>query len=202
MDISHAIVQGGYNGTAILDAAPLFVREPDPGPDGEWGTEDDDYGDLRLQEGSPAIDFGLAEFLPPDTFDLDDDGDTEEPLPIDLDSGPRVLGNEVDLGAYESPFAVALEPGAGVPIENILGAAYPNPFRSRTTLALDVSEAQNVTVEVFDVLGRRVATVHDGPLAVGAHRVMIEAVGLPAGLYLVRAEGETFSQSQRVTVVR
>ncbi len=199
--IEHTIVEGGYPGSAILDADPLFAQDPDPGPDGAWGTEDDDYGDLRLQEGSPAIDFGLAEFLPPDIFDLDQDGDTEEPLPVDLDGNARVQGNAPDLGAYESPFTVALEPGAGTPAQNALGAAYPNPFAAHTTLALDLASAQTVTVEVFDLLGRRVATVHDGPLAVGTHRVVIEA-GWPAGVYVVRASGETFQQAQRVTVVR
>jgi hypothetical protein len=204
--VSHSIIEGGCPASvtceAVVQSSPDFVRDPAPGLDGEWGTEDDDYGDLHLQEGSPAVDFGLAEFLPPDTFDLDGDGDTEEPLPIDLDGEPRVLGNEVDLGAYESPFTVALEPGAGVPTVSDLAAAYPNPFRRITTLALDVVEAQDVTVELFDLLGRRVATVHDGPLPVGAHRVVIEARGLPAGVYVVRAEGETFQFAQRVTVVR
>ncbi len=201
-NVSYSIIEEGFGGVAVLDADPLFVRDPNPGPDGEWGTEDDDYGDLRLQEGSPAVDFGLAEFLPPDTFDLDQDGDTEELLPVDLDGEARVQGNAPDLGAYESPFAVALEPGAGTPMENALGAAYPNPFSRRTTLALDVAEAQAVTVEVFDVLGRRVATVHDGLLAVGQHRIVIEAAALPAGVYVVRAEGETFHFAQRVTAVR
>ena len=96
---------------------------------------------------------------------------------------------------------VANEDGSP-PTTNALGAAYPNPFRGRTTLALDVAEAQVVTVEVFDVLGRRVATVHDGPLEVGSHRVVIEATGLPAGVYVVRAEGEAFRFAQRVTLVR
>lgn len=201
-DVSHTIIEGGYDGSSILDADPLFVRLPDPGSDGEWGTEDDDYGDLRLLQESPAVDFGLAEFLPPDTFDLNGNGDTKEALPIDVRGAPRVQGSEVDLGAYESPFTVALEPGAGTPTENDLGAAYPNPFSHRTTLALDLAEAQSVTIEVFDVLGRRVATVHAGPLAVGAHRVVIEAAALPAGVYVVRAEGEAFRFAQRVTLVR
>jgi len=96
----------------------------------------------------------------------------------------------------------SVEPGAGVPTANALEAAYPNPFRDRTTLALDMAEAQDVTVEMFDMLGRRVATVYDGPLAVGQHRVVIEADGLPAGVYVVRAESEAFQFAQRVTLVR
>ena len=45
--VTYSDVQGAYAGTGNIDADPLFVRDPDPGPDGVWGTEDDDYGDLR-----------------------------------------------------------------------------------------------------------------------------------------------------------
>jgi hypothetical protein len=43
-------------GPGNIDADPLFTSNSDPGPDGEWGTRDDEYGDLRLQPGSPCID--------------------------------------------------------------------------------------------------------------------------------------------------
>ena len=107
ISVSYSDVQGGYEGIGNIDVDPLFVQIPDPGPDGEWGTEDDDYGDLHLQPGSPCIDAGDNEAVPPDSADLDDDGDTDEPIPFDLDGNPRFVdgdGDEqadVDMGAYE-----------------------------------------------------------------------------------------------------
>lgn len=47
----------------IIDRDPLFVAAPSPGPDGSWGTVDDDFGGLLLQAGSPAIDRGVAQFV-------------------------------------------------------------------------------------------------------------------------------------------
>ena len=51
--------------------------------------------------GSPAIDAGDVSHMPADTYDLDADGDTAEPLPIDLDENRRVVNGYVDMGAFE-----------------------------------------------------------------------------------------------------
>jgi len=111
--VSYSDVQGGYAGTGNINADPLCVRTPDPGPDGEWGTDDDDYGDLHLQGGSPCVDAADNDAVPPDEFDLDEDGDTDEPIPFDLDWNPRFVDDPdtedtgygeppiVDMGAYE-----------------------------------------------------------------------------------------------------
>ena len=76
----------GIDGGNNIDADPLFVRNPNPG-DGDWSTlEDNDYGDLRLRWGSPAIDAG-----------------TNTGCPVtDLDGNPRPIGLFCDMGAYES----------------------------------------------------------------------------------------------------
>ena len=57
--------------------------------------------DYRLQLTSPCIDTGSNELLPEDTTDLDNDGDTTELLPIDIEGNPRIDGGTVDMGAYE-----------------------------------------------------------------------------------------------------
>ena len=57
-----------------------------------------------------------------------------------------------------------------------------------------------VTVAVYDALGRRVATVHDGPVA-AEQAFTVDVSGLPAGVYVVRASGGVAS-AQRFTVVR
>lgn len=98
--VEFSDVQGPWPGNGTINADPLFVRPPDPGADGEWGTEDDDYGDLRLLADSPCLDTANTAALPPDTPDLDGDGDTDEPIPHDLDGDLRVC-SEVDMGAYE-----------------------------------------------------------------------------------------------------
>lgn len=82
-------------------------------------------------------------------------------------------------------------------------SAYPNPFAASTSFALTVPASGPTRVEVFDLLGRRVAVLHDGPLASGAeHHFTFHAADLPAGLYVVRATGEGFTETRRVTLAR
>jgi hypothetical protein len=106
--IRYSCVDGGYGGTGNIDADPLFA-DPD-GPDNIPGTEDDD---LRLRYGSPCIDAGDNTTVLRDYTDLDDDGDTQEPVPLDMDGNERFFddpdtedtGNGappiIDMGAYE-----------------------------------------------------------------------------------------------------
>ncbi len=80
----------------VIDEDPLFV---DPlGADLITGTLDDD---LRLLPDSPALNAGNDAALPPDSYDLDGDGNVTEALPIDLDGSARIAGSAVDMGAYE-----------------------------------------------------------------------------------------------------
>jgi hypothetical protein len=109
--VDYSCIQGGWTGlggVGIVPDDPLFA-DPD-GADDILGTEDDN---LRLLPGSPCIDAGDNEAVPQDSADLDDDGDTTEPIPVDLDWLARFhddpdtpdtgngLAPIVDMGAHE-----------------------------------------------------------------------------------------------------
>jgi choice-of-anchor B domain-containing protein len=85
----------------------------------------------------------------------------------------------------------------------VLSAPTPNPSREGIALILTVARAQAVRAEVLDVAGRRVALLHDGPVAAGTPLPLrLDGTGFPAGLYLVRVAGEDFATSQRVSLIR
>lgn len=85
----------------------------------------------------------------------------------------------------------------------VLSAAYPNPFNAAATFTLVVAKTQQVQVQVFDVLGRRVAQLYDGSMAGGVvHPFTFEARGLPGGLYIIYAAGEHFTATHQVAFVR
>ena len=79
---------------------------------------------------------------------------------------------------------------------------YPNPFVSRTTLPYAIGEAADVRLDVFDLRGRRVATLVDEHLGPGRYEAHFDAVGLASGTYLARLTAGDHVESRRLQLVR
>lgn len=73
-----------------------------------------------------------------------------------------------------------------LPAQLELSAAWPNPFTAQLTIPFTVPQPGTVDVEIFDMLGRRVAVLMDSPLPAGEHRVSWEPKSLGAGIYAIR----------------
>jgi hypothetical protein len=97
--------------------------------------------------------------------------------------------------------AVAAEPGAGDGAR-ALSAVVPNPAAAAAAFTLTLDRAQAVTVAVYDALGRRVALLAEGELAAGPHALALDAAPLAPGAYVVRASGDGFALTRRLTVAR
>ncbi|MEP0545625.1 MAG: PQQ-dependent sugar dehydrogenase [Rhodothermales bacterium] len=86
--------------------------------------------------------------------------------------------------------------------EASLRLAGPNPFRGETALTFALAEAGPARVAVYDVLGREVAVLHDGPATAEAQAVRLAAGALPAGLYVVRLTSGSAEHTLKVMLVR
>jgi hypothetical protein len=89
----------------------------------------------------------------------------------------------------------------------VLGPCYPNPFNPRTTISLEIIKVEPVRLQVLDVIGRRVRTLHDGPLDAGFHTFSWDGRddlggGVASGCYLFRLNGQDWSDSRKVVLVR
>ncbi|MCA9752089.1 MAG: VCBS repeat-containing protein, partial [Gemmatimonadetes bacterium] len=86
-----------------------------------------------------------------------------------------------------------------------LGRPFPNPFVGGTSLPLEAPRRTRATVEVFDVRGRRVRTVLDGPVEPGVTAVRwdgrdSEGARAAAGIYFVRCRAGEFTASRKITL--
>ncbi len=98
------------------------------------------------------------------------------------------------------PFPVANEEAAA-PLTFTFGTLFPNPLRSKTTLSYHLAEAARVTLNVYDVTGRQVATLVDGTRPEGQHTVPWNPIGLAPGVYLCRMQVGDAVRTQRLTVL-
>ena len=73
-----------------------------------------------------------------------------------------------------------------LPTEVALSQNYPNPFNPQTTIDYALPKAGDVSLIVYDMLGREVDVLLDGPQAAGRHTVRFGANHLPNGTYVYR----------------
>jgi hypothetical protein len=92
------------------------------------------------------------------------------------------------------------------PREYSLNAAYPNPFNPVTTIPYTLAERSEVSLRMFDILGREVATLAAGVQDAGEYRVQWQAANLPSGLYFCRLEAaagaRSFHATQKVMLLK
>ena len=83
-----------------------------------------------------------------------------------------------------------------------LSQNYPNPFNPATTIEFQIPQAAPVRLEVFDLLGQKVATVVDEIVSAGVYRVPFVATDLPSGTYLYRLSAGNFIQTRKLTILK
>ena len=90
-----------------------------------------------------------------------------------------------------SSTATAVEEVAQTPQEFKLGKVYPNPFNPSATIEYYLPKEVQITLEIYNISGQKIATVDSGRKNAGKHTVVWDARGLPSGVYFytLRAEG-------------
>ena len=111
-----------------------------------------------------------------------------------------LYGNVYTLRFGERP--TATEPPARPATTTYLEEAYPNPFRNAARIVFTLPEPMPVHLRVYDMLGREVAVLAEGPHASGQHAVTFDAGGYANGLYMYRLVTPRGVETGRVMRVR
>ena len=121
----------------------------------------------------------------------------------DLDPGSYVFRlKQVDRDGAAS-YSAEVEAVVEMAERFVLEPAYPNPFNPQATVRFAVRESQKVRMDLYDMLGRRVAVLFEGVPAAGQMQsVRIDGSRLASGTYLVRLVGRSFSRAHTVTLVK
>lgn len=144
---------------------------------------------IRVQAPSDSLGLGIIGYF--------HDGSTQKELivpgtgPYELKPGwdwgelrevTLLLVNTAEQG--ETDFSLFVD--NNIPPEIALRQNYPNPFQNRTDIEFDLDRPADVTLELFDLLGKRVQTLYNGPAEPGTHTIGLSGSGLASGIYLYR----------------
>ncbi len=88
------------------------------------------------------------------------------------------------------------------PSEFLLSQNYPNPFNPSTTIDYQIPKASNVTIKVYDLLGKEVATLVNEEKAAGTYTVNFNADNLSSGLYIYQIKSGNFIQTKKMTLLK
>ena len=108
---------------------------------------------------------------------------------------------QVDLDGTTA-YSPEVEFSRAVPERLVLHGNYPNPFQGHTRIRYELPQAGLVQMDVFNMLGQRVARLVDRPQPAGRSEVVFDAQTLPSGTYFVRLAVDGQSRLRQVTVVR
>ena len=95
-----------------------------------------------------------------------------------------------------------------ITVERTLSDAYsispvtPNPVSDNSTVSVTVQKTQDVRVGVYNVLGQRVALLHDGPVVASDPTTLTVGTDLQSGMYFLHVDGESFSATRKFVRVR
>ncbi len=91
---------------------------------------------------------------------------------------------------------------ATIPLEFWLGQNYPNPFNPVTMLEFSVPERSQVTLRLYDVVGREVKTLVDREMEPGFHEAALHANGLASGIYYCRMSAGSYVNTRKLVLIK
>lgn len=97
---------------------------------------------------------------------------------------------------------VSNEEVTSIPTDIELQQNYPNPFNPSTEIHYKLPASSHVQLKVFDMLGRQVATLMDGRVSAGEHRVHFDASNLSSGIYLYRLKAGNVVQTRKMMLIK
>jgi len=88
------------------------------------------------------------------------------------------------------------------PTDFSISSAYPNPFNSTLSIQYDVPTPAHVTLNVYDLTGRQVATLVNSVLPSGSHSTSWQADNFPSGLYFLNLRSGSHSESRKIVLLK
>jgi hypothetical protein len=143
-----------------------------------------------------------------------DEGLTKSSLWALAVSGTDLIAGSFGEGVWRRPLSELVtsvaDASADVPARFFLDQNYPNPFNPTTTISFTLPAKSFVTMNVFDLLGREVATLVSGELGAGRYTRRWDVAGVASGVYFYRLQArllgdaavQSFVETKKLMVIK
>jgi len=185
LSIIYCDVQGGYSGTGNINLNPQFVTNT-----------------YYLSPASPCVDAGDTSVSC---------RDPENPSNPGYALWPALGTVRNDMGAFGGPHC-SLIGTTVIGVKNIgrnsiikeysLFQNYPNPFNPVTRIHFSIPKQGRATLKIYDILGRKIATLVNEKLNPGEYEVDFNGENLPSGIYFCRLETTDYTGVKRMALVK
>lgn len=110
-------------------------------------------------------------------------------------------------GSFNYGVGTGIEAEAGLPSDYILKQNFPNPFNPTTNIEFAIPVSGQVVLEVFNLLGQRINTIHSGVLEAGTHTFTWNGTNdsgqpVPSGVYFYRLSAGDFIQTREMMLLK
>ena len=144
-----------------------------------------------------AVNYG-AGFGPSSVFASDLDGDGDKDLAV-----ANILSNRISiLINLTSETGIGDFGNAKLPQATSLSQNYPNPFNAQTTIKYSLPKQSLVTIDIFDILGRKIETLAEGIKPAGNHQAVWDASGQASGIYFYRIQAGEYSERREMVLIK
>jgi len=132
---------------------------------------------------------------------------TSANVPVNFLSAYVVNELGTDFSVYASDAFVILNPisaddDPSLPTEFGLYQNYPNPFNARTIIKFDLPTSSKVTINVYDLLGRKMETLSDSQYDAGYHDIAWDASSFPSGIYFYVMKADDYVQTRKMLLLK
>ena len=179
-NITYSNIEGGWQGNGNLNIYPLF-RNPEEGDFHLMAVACGDSLD------SPLIDMGTP-YL-------------QDSL-LDCSWGLGEIRSDMGAFAGGAGFVDIDDRSISIPERISLMQNYPNPFNLSTLIKYELLQQSQVTIAIYDILGRKVSTLEDAVQPAGYHELIWNAEGLSSGMYFYKLQAGDYFETKKMMLIK
>lgn len=201
----HYAYLGTSAGLQVLDISdPIYTQQIGICPDAPGGQKIVKSGDhvFIIDTSSRLVAIDVSDPTNPTVSGYHDS--RWYPEGFDVSGQYAYVGDGVYTSIYDCSAALSVpeDKSAQIPTSVTLFPAYPDPFNPTTTIRFALPVSEKVTLNIYDITGRHVATLFDGFREAGTHNVMFDGSGLSSGVYFCQMTAGTSRKVQKMVLLK